>query len=656
VSAAARIAAAFAPLLFMTDALHAQQLSPLRVATLMAEAPQISEVALSPRGSVERNQSTSELLLQPTDAGAAARVITTVDSAARFAQRWHPKRSVLTYFDKARNLVQYDVATGAGSPVVINSPAQSRIGGDYRWSPQGNFIAFTAAAAPGNGLDPKRGISVSKQWRPATGAPKSLFVLNVATGVVEQPKAAPANIVSFDWAPSENELVVAATEDAEGIPFIRTDLYIVPRVDGTTRTLVSRPGLDGFPSWSPNGKWIAFASHFGDPTYYVGELAIVPASGGDVLRLGNAEGPKLQPETPGFWSRDGSSYYFNASHHMTNQLIRAEIAARRLTPMNTDETRFDASFSASGDASTLAFSRETLIQPPELFVQTLPRGKPRQLTHLSESYPLTSLARMDTVSWPSSDGKFTIHGVLLRPATLSGPAPLLVYVSGGPSMIRRGFSQDGRGGAMLPLAALGYAVLAPNTRGRGGYGESFQRGIRDGRSAGQLPYQDVMDGVNQLVASGIADSKSLGIYGHSYGGYLTAYAITQTNAFKAAVMVEGPVERVVGGLVNAAPGTDWALLMQDLVGIRDRYREPDLTTITAESPLLHADRVKTPTLMLYGAKSMAEAHGIPFFGALQRFGISSELVIYDEGHVFERPAAQADSTLRTIEWMRRWVH
>jgi dipeptidyl aminopeptidase/acylaminoacyl peptidase len=306
--------------------------------------------------------------------------------------------------------------------------------------------------------------------------------------------------------------------------------------------------------------------------------------------------------------------------------------------------------------------------PPELYIVAIgpdgaPAGEPRALTRLSPDFALRSLVRVETLSWPSPDGRFTIHSLLLTPAsawsggTLRGPLPTLLHYVGGPNMVRRGFAQDGWNNTQLALAARGYAILVPNTRGRGGYGDAFQRGIRDGRTNARLPYADAMAGVELLIAKGIADPARLGVLGHSYGGFLTEYTITQTARFKAAVVHEGHVVEMMNPRYTMfAQTSDNALLARDLYGVHDPFDDAERARLIADSPGFNGHKVKTPTLLLFGIKSgVAETVGEVFFDVLRRFNVPSALFVYDEGHVFGRPGAIADDATRTAEWLDHWV-
>jgi dipeptidyl aminopeptidase/acylaminoacyl peptidase len=672
------------------------------VARFIAEAPRILEVALAPaggwiaytltRGSIEQNQYTLELLLQrvsadrssPASSAVCLARLVTEDGlyGSPFRPRWKPDGQRLTYFAEpvssaqGRPLVEYDVPSGKTAPIPLHDtrlavfvdgqpsrPPITAVSDNYRWSPSGHLLGFTAPLNTGNGLDPRRGVVVSANSAGSENRRNALFVLDLSNGIVEQLTPNSLHVIRFDWSPDEQALVLAATPDPEGLPQTRTDLFIVDRATRKLRTLVNQPGKDDNPHWSPDGKWIAFTSHFGVPIYSAGWAAVVPASGGEIIRLAGEDEPKLRDDEEIFWGPHSRSFYFGTWDHMTSRLMRADLPTGRVLPLSSDEEPYDDHFSLSQDGRKVAFTRETPARPPEVFVQTLPDGRFQQLTHLSDDFPLTSLVQIDTLAWPSRDRKFTIHGLLLTPRSawsgtgearhITSPLPSLVYLHGGPSMVPR-FFENGNNGPRVGLAARGYAVLVPNTRGRGGYGAAFQRGIRDGSSYGRLPYEDMAAGVDLLVQRGIADSKRLGVCGFSYGGYLTSYVITQTDRFKAAVVFESAAVQLFTEAMTS-PTTDWMLLNRDLYGISNPADPAERARLIAESPGLNVDRVKTPTLLTFGAKSHAWTVGRPLFSELQRFHVPSEFLVYAEGHGYDWPAAEADNLTYTADWIDFWV-
>jgi dipeptidyl aminopeptidase/acylaminoacyl peptidase len=689
------------------------------VTRYIAEAPIIREVALSPdgqvliysvsRGSVRENNWESELLLQRLDRegnpdGPPHELASVVsDKVTTFSPKWRPDGRSVAYFATLSNddasgagfpaaqshdadkksasaLVRYDLASGKAvaiplddrpRPLVQANAADSRpkiraIPSNYEWSPSGRFIAFMSQSEASPRLDPRTGVLANtNQSTPGLPAARSgLFTLDVSTGIVTQLPLQRLHVLAFDWAPDEHALVVAASPTTEGVTIRRTDLFIARRDTGEVVDLVKQPGQDMFPSWSTDGRSIAFSSHFGDPVYQSGWLAVVPARGGPVTRVGMPDDPAVS--LPGKWFPDGKTYAYIAAHQLAWRLVVADLEKRQTTVVGSDMTNVDA-VSFSADRRRCAIVRSTVNSPPEIFVQDWPSGVARQITKYASAFPLAPRVRLDRVSWPSSDGRFEIHGLLLTPrlawtneraARPQRPLPAVLFHYGGPSMVSSSFSSGISQGGILAFAVRGYAVLAVNSRGRGGYGDAFRQSIRDDQSVGRLQHADAMAGLDVLVTRGIADPDRLAVHGHSYGGYLSAYDITQTNRFRAAVVHEGVgADRLTAAVGYTSSDSDWALLVRDLAGagIRDPFERSEQERLIAESPLFNVGRVKTPTLLQFGTNSGANTEGRKLFGALQRAGVPSELQVYDEGHVFARPSARADSMARMGAWLDYWV-
>jgi dipeptidyl aminopeptidase/acylaminoacyl peptidase len=700
--------------------IQTDNLSSAEVARLMAEAPRVSNVALSPtashviyavsRGNVDTNERTIDLFLQALNGkgGVAGAPIHLARRAGDrpfgfFGAQWCPDGQSFTYFGptpgdtgenserrgaraqggaahvahrRAEALLRYDLKTGRVSTVPLRDNAEdsarkdrprvTQFGGVYQWSPTGRFIAFTSplTALPPL-LDPRRGVDRSETN--VLRSPISVvLVVDVVTGAVEQATPDDLNVLAFDWSPDERTFAISGTPPGVPPSALYSDLYLVDRRTRTARLLVSQPGMDFSAAWSPDGQWLSFVSHFGFLTCYVGWPALIFAGGGEIIRLAGDEDPKGGLSGDGIaWLPDSGSFYYATAHHMIRRLAKVDLRTRRPHLISDDERVSDGAFSFSRDRRWVAFTRESLAAPPELFIQSLPDGTPQRLTHLAVDFSLTSQVRIDRLSWPSRDKKFTIHGVLLTPASawaadgatarLTHALPTLTFLSGGPSMASAGFAEDGFGGGLLPMAARGYAVLVPNTRGRGGYGEAFERGMRDGRSTAQLPYEDLIAGVDILIARGIADPDRLGVYGHSYGGYLTAYAITQTDRFRAAVVHEATPHERLTQYIDVVPGSQKELRSRDLHGIHNPFDPAERARLIAESPSLHVDRVSTPTLLVYGVNGGNMEAGSVFTAAFQRFKIPFEFVVFDEGHVFGRPSAIADDLRRTADWLDYWI-
>jgi dipeptidyl aminopeptidase/acylaminoacyl peptidase len=250
------------------------------------------------------------------------------------------------------------------------------------------------------------------------------------------------------------------------------------------------------------------------------------------------------------------------------------------------------------------------------------------------------------VRWRSSDG-VAIEGLLVRPAGAPEKSALktVVQLHGGPyaSRYALGFQP-----APQFLAAAGYQVFLPNFRSSGGYGTAFM--LRRRSDWGGQDWRDVMTGVDSLVARGLADGRRLAVWGGSYGGYLSAWAITQTDRFQAACVIAGAVD------LGAHFG------QSDI----HRYRAFDFEGppwVSPEnwrrsSPITYIANAKTPTLIMVGENDarVPMPQSQQLYAALRTLHVPAEYVHYPrEGHGLREPRHRADQFVRLRAWFDRWV-
>jgi dipeptidyl aminopeptidase/acylaminoacyl peptidase len=244
-----------------------------------------------------------------------------------------------------------------------------------------------------------------------------------------------------------------------------------------------------------------------------------------------------------------------------------------------------------------------------------------------------------------------IEGFLTRPAgAVSGTrAPLLVVIHGGPMGV---FTQtfDGMHGP-YPIAAFadaGFAVLRANVRGSSGYGAEFRYANYGDWGGGD--FEDLMAGVDQLIEQRIADEDRMGVMGWSYGGYLTAWTITQTARFRAASAGAG-----VTNLVSFTGTTDIPDFLPDY--LRGEHWN-DIAEFHARSPMHRINGVTTPTLIQHGDQDERVPLGQSWelYHGLKRQGCETEFVIYPRTpHGFEEPRLLHDCMERNLAWFTRQV-
>ena len=266
---------------------------------------------------------------------------------------------------------------------------------------------------------------------------------------------------------------------------------------------------------------------------------------------------------------------------------------------------------------------------------------PRPRTRFNEELGGRLLPRLEVVRWRSGAGE--VEGVLAHPTTsASGRRPLLVIPHGGP--------RDHTSALFDPqtayFASLGYLVLRPNFRGSTGYGDAFTRGNVANWGAG--PFEDVMTGVDALVARGLADPARLFLYGWSYGGYLaTGPSPTPT--------ASGPRQR--GGRRGPAHAVRderrAAMAVRLLLGQPLHGKPGGLRTRVAH----HLRRLRrVPTLFLHGEQDVRvpPAQGWMMYRGLRDVGIETEMVVYPrEGHGFDEPQHVLDRLRRIADWFAR---
>jgi dipeptidyl aminopeptidase/acylaminoacyl peptidase len=199
------------------------------------------------------------------------------------------------------------------------------------------------------------------------------------------------------------------------------------------------------------------------------------------------------------------------------------------------------------------------------------------------------------------------------------------------------------------LAARGYAVLLPNYRGSLTDGASFARANQG--DLGGKDFEDIMDGVDAMVQQGIADPERLGIGGVSYGGFLTAWAVTQTSRFKAAVMGLG-----ISNWISMAGQTPGPEGMVRFYWLSSPYERSDL--FWRRSPLAQVSKVKTPVLIYAGERDplVPVSQSREFFRGLQHFAVPSQFILYPrEGHSIQEPNHLRDNLNRLLDWYDRYL-
>lgn len=416
-------------------------------------------------------------------------------------------------------------------------------------------------------------------------------------------------------------------------------IMIAPAAGGTPRAIARRRAYIGRPSWSPDDTKIAFAAA---PTPADQQLLFVTAVSGGA-------GPAMASDLDLFpdeveW--DGNEIWFGAKDHGAASLYRIHQPGKHAVKVVGGERAIHG-LSISESAHRLVYLENDDTHPVEVFTSDENGGHERQLTfHNRELLSHLELVPSERVTWKSPDG-LTVEGFLKKPVGWQAghKYPMILAIHGGPNGM---FGFHWEIDEQL-YAGNGYAVLLTNPRGSSGYGSKFQRAVN--LEWGGKAYQDIMSGVDAVLArNSWIDGNHMGVVGHSYGGFMTDWIVTQTNRFKAAISVSGISDFIsVEGSRDAAYGHS-----RDFGG--DLYSAFD--TFWKYSPLRLAANVKTPILFLHGDadQRVPVLQAEEYFRAIKHFGGTAELVIFPhESHNLPLNA-EPKHLVETYEWRVYWFN
>ena len=542
--------------------------------------------------------------------------------------RWSPDSSRLAYLNKQVHVL--DLKSG-GSGVVTHAPSPVT---SYCWTPDGRGIAYLAADA-GPQPDP---IVADRDYRYSR-----LYLQSADGGEPRRLTMADRHVISFALSPDGTRAVYAAQPTPRNRDSFDADLYEVDLRTLSEKPLVIQPGRDADPSYSPDGKWIAFHSQGGTLNYFAARhVALVPSGGGKIRYL--TDNPKVDVFRGGnsfSWSKDSRTLYFTAGHGVRDYLVRVDLSSGRIERV-TERVASAPSFTP--DLSRAIFLKASDDRPSE--VTLLDGGKESRLTDAGASLAEYSAVHPKKVSWKSRDG-LPIEGILLLPFNYQPGqrVPLLVELHGGPTGVVTDSFPVPRTYPTQAFLEKGYAILAPNFRGSVNYGAEFR--LKNIDSQGFGDFDDVMSGVDSLIEQGIADSNRLGVMGWSYGGYLTAWIIGHTDRFKAASV--------------GAPATDWITYYGQSDGPRSTmmtyfggtpWEKPE--AYSRHSPRTGIANIHTPALLQVGGLDIN--HNSEIYWSLTDRKIPVEYVVYPrEGHGIAEPAHQRDLLERNLSWFSRWL-
>jgi dipeptidyl aminopeptidase/acylaminoacyl peptidase len=474
-----------------------------------------------------------------------------------------------------------------------------------------------------------------------------LAVVDVASGTFRQVSPTDMYIYEYDWAPDGAQVAAIAAPGSGDNNWFIAQLHTLAIGTGKMESLV-KPSLQiAVPRWSPDGNEIAYIGGLmSDAGANGGDIFIVPASGGQPRNL--TANLKASPSWLA-WGPSSDEILFAENIDGSSSIARLALSSGEVTTQWTGAESISAQgwgpdVSPSRDLKITALIRSSFERPPEVWAG--PTGAWRQITKANES-ARPGWGKAESLHWKSDD--LTVQGWLLYPRNYNRERryPMVVSVHGGPASSRNP-SWPGRFFDLTLLSAEDYFVLFPNPRGSYGQGEAFTRANVKDFGYGDL--RDILAGIDEVVKTLPVDNNRIGIGGWSYGGYMTMWAVTQTDRFRTAV--------AGAGIANwqsyyGQNGIDQWMIPYFGASV---YDNP--AVYAKSSPITFIKRVKTPTLILVGDRDVEcpVPQSYEFWHALKTLGVPTQFVVYPgEGHSIAKSDHRRNIMRRTVAWYNKYL-
>jgi dipeptidyl aminopeptidase/acylaminoacyl peptidase len=586
--------------------------------------------------------------LAPTDGRGDARQLTRGPGQDALP-RWSPSGRELAFAsdrDHPGRMSLYLLTEGPGEAEPVGEIAGSVE--DVQWAPDGRSLLVLAADVGADRAGAQTATKIVEQGaqeedpkvtRPAR-AWRRLYRIDARTGATAEVSPEGLNVWEFDWR-GATAVAVCSDEPSESA-WYDARLALLDLGARSATTLREPEWQIQGPRLSPDGSRVAFVEGFcSDRGILAGTLHVLDVAGGEARPLA----PELDVGMVAW--RDDSTLLYAAWRGLGSSVgtIGLDGAVEELLGGDfTLGVRYGPRMAASRDGTTLASILDAPDSPPEVVVLE-PDGT-RPITDLNGG-AAAEIPRpeWERFAWEAEDG-LAIEGLLaLPPDRGAGALPLVVLVHGGPTSCWTWELAPYRGAPNM-LAAAGYAVLLPNPRGSAGRGQEFARANLGDMGGGDL--QDLLAGVDALVEAGTVDDARVAIMGGSYGGFMSCWAITQTDRFAAAIPQAVVSNWTSFHLTTNIGQFDVLFLDSDPYDPAGEYPR--------RSPVMHARRCRTPTLIMHGAEDLCTPLGQAqeLYNALVEAGCEVELVVYPrEGHGWLEREHQIDSWERTRAWLDR---
>jgi len=641
------------------EALRSSDLLGLRSVTDVQFSPDGSRLAYSVENNDGPGRPYSQIWIVSLGDGKALRI--GAEREASSGPVWSPDGGWIAFRghegDKSGLMVTRPDGSGRRFLSVMqgtNSPLPST-GNTIAWSPDARKIAFVnSVPGPETELASGDPIVITRYlYKPDDSEGLShfndnrrlhIFLADVASGQVQQLTDGTHYEHSIDWSPNGEEIAFVSNREPNEDQFFNYDIFALKVSDRTIRRITATENAEYKPRWSPDGKSLVYqATRRGltdlETTMEDTHIWMVDATGGNRHEVsGMIDNRQGAPN----WTPDGRSICFTVQERGTVSLYRLPTTSGQPEAIVRDRGTV-GSWAVSKDGAT-AYTFSTPSDTTQLYLMN-GQSPVKKLTDLNgQVLAGKQIAEVESFTFISNDNKYDVEAFLTKPLgmTSSSKHPLIVNIHGGP---------HGQQGPSFNFknqvyAGRGWATLMVNYRGSTGYSQQFADAVFGDQNGNEA--QDVLYGVSAALRRYLwLDRERIGVEGVSYGGQLSAWLITQTSLFRAAIPIAG-----ITNLVSYNYMTYYNQYEQMEFGIFP-HQGNLMDVLWERSALKHAAKVKTPTLLMHGENDsdvpIAEAE--QYYIALKDVGVETVMVRYPrEGHGLREPKHIVDGIDRCIAW------
>jgi dipeptidyl aminopeptidase/acylaminoacyl peptidase len=527
------------------------------------------------------------------------------------------------------------------------------------WSPDGQHIAFTMIVPARNPWPVKiPGKPEGAKWTEEPRFIKSVEYRRDRVGFVEEGYThifivpagggTPRQVTQGDW--NHGTSGISWTRDGKEIVFSslripeaeyayrESDIYAVNGSSGEIRQLTNRKGPDNAPVVSPDGKMVAYTGYdWTDDTWRDTQLYVMNIDGTGHRSLT----PSLD-RSPGnlTWAADNSGIYFNIQDQGSSNVYFAPVRGNVRAVTQGKHMLSLSSITATGLAVGVWADSKN---PGDVASFTVANPKPVRLTNVNEDVLGTvKLGEVEEI-WYNSADNFRIQGWVVKPPDFDAKKkyPMILVIHGGPhAMYNLAFNFTWQ-----HHAAEGYVVLYTNPRGSTGYGSAFGNAIKNAYPG--KDYDDLMNGVDEVIKKGYIDDKNLFVYGGSGGGVLTSWIVGHTDRF-AAASVNYPVTNWLS-FVGTTDGASWYRNFE-------KYPWEDPSEHLKRSSLMYVGNVKTPTMLMCGVNDLRTpiSQTEEYYQALKMLKVPTVMIRFNDE--FHGTSSKPSNYLRTQQYLYYWFN